>query len=184
MEYKTSVELSGVWGISERRIAKLCAEGRIPGAKKIGSAWAIPENAEKPVDARVHSGKYCRGGAREVPPRVQPLENLLNQVFEADCLEKMQEIPDASIDMVLCDLPYGVTQNDWDCYIPLDRLWEQYTRIIKPAGVIVLTSSGIFTAKLILSRPDLFKYKLVWEKSKPTNFLNAKKQPLRKHEDI
>lgn len=183
MEYKTSVELSRIWGISERRIAKLCAEERIPGAKKIGSAWAIPENAEKPVDARVHSGKYRRG-AKDAPAPVQPLENLLNQVFEADCLEKMREIPDGSIDMVLCDLPYGVTQNDWDCYIPLDRLWEQYTRIIKPNGVIVLTSSGIFTAKLILSRPDLFKYKLVWEKSKPTNFLNAKKQPLRKHEDI
>lgn len=173
MEYKTTVEMAGIWGISERRIAKLCAESRIPGAKKIGNAWAIPDGAEKPNDARVHAA-----------PHTKPLERLLNQVFQADCLEKMQEIPDGSIDMVLCDLPYGVTQNDWDCYIPLDRLWKQYQRIVKPDGVIVLTSSGIFTAQLILSRPDLFKYKLVWEKSKPTNFLNAKKQPLRKHEDI
>ena len=109
---------------------------------------------------------------------------LLNTVFEEDCLEKMKEIPDQSIDMVLCDLPYGITQNAWDCYIPLDRLWAQYLRILKTNGVVALTSHGVFTAKLILSQEKLFKYKWVWEKSKPTNFLNAKKQPLRKHEDV
>jgi len=112
------------------------------------------------------------------------LSGLLNRVFEADCLEKMEDIPDKSIDMILCDLPYGMTQNAWDSYIPLDRLWRQYRRIIKTNGVIALTSHGIFTAKLILSQEKLFKYKWVWAKSKPTNFLNAKKQPLRKHEDI
>lgn len=112
------------------------------------------------------------------------MSRLLNRVFEADCLEKMQDIPDNSIDMILCDLPYGMTQNAWDSYIPLDQLWTQYLRIIKANGVIALTSNGIFTAKLILSQEKLFKYKWVWEKSKPTNFLNAKKQPLRKHEDV
>jgi len=112
------------------------------------------------------------------------LNGLLNRVFEADCLEKMQDIPDHSIDMILCDLPYGMTQNAWDSYIPLDRLWMQYLRVIKSNGVIALTSQGVFTAKLILSQEKLFKYKWVWEKSKPTNFLNAKKQPLRKHEDV
>ena len=115
---------------------------------------------------------------------INPLNNLLNQVFQADCLEKMKDIPDGSIDMILCDLPYGITQNKWDCDIPLDLLWEQYLRIIKPNGAIALTSNGIFTAKLILSQEKLFKYKWVWEKSKSTNFLNAKKQPLRKHEDV
>ena len=115
---------------------------------------------------------------------IHGVENLLNRVFEADCLEKMKDIPDKSIDMILCDLPYGITQNAWDSYIPLDKLWAQYTRIIRPNGVIALTSHGVFTAKLILSQEKLFKYKWVWEKSKPTNFLNAKKQPLRKHEDI
>jgi site-specific DNA-methyltransferase (adenine-specific)/modification methylase len=114
----------------------------------------------------------------------QNINDLLNRVFEADCLEKMQDIPDESIDMILCDLPYGITQNAWDSYIPLDRLWPQYLRIIKRNGVIALTSRGVFTAKLILSQEKLFKYKWVWEKSKPTNFLNAKKQPLRKHEDV
>lgn len=112
------------------------------------------------------------------------IDNVINQLFEGDCLEYMNEIPDGSVDMVLCDLPYGMTQNEWDCYISLDELWKQYNRIIKPNGAIVLTSNGVFTAKLILSQPNIYKYKWVWEKSKPTNFLNAKKQPLRKHEDV
>jgi site-specific DNA-methyltransferase (adenine-specific) len=112
------------------------------------------------------------------------LNNIINKLYEGDCLEHMNEIPDGSIDMILCDLPYGITQNRWDCYIPLDKLWEQYNRIIKPNGVIALTSNGVFTAMLIMSQPKIFKYKWVWEKSKSTNFLNAKKQPLRKHEDI
>lgn len=186
MDYKTTVEMSHIWGISERRIAKLCAESRIDGVKKIGKSWVIPEVTEKPTDARIHTGKYCRKAMKDVkiPPEPQGIEHMLNRVFEADCLAKMREIPDGSIDMVLCDLPYGMTQNVWDSYIPLDLLWEEYLRIVKPNGVITLTSSGVFTAMLIMSQPSIFKYKLVWEKSKPTNFLNAKKQPLRKHEDI
>lgn len=111
-------------------------------------------------------------------------KHLLNKVHAGDCLEVMQKIPSGSIDMVLCDLPYGTTQNKWDSVIPLDRLWYEYNRILKRKGVVVLTSQGVFTAKLILSNESFFKYKIVWEKSKPTNFLNAKKQPLRKHEDI
>ncbi len=108
----------------------------------------------------------------------------INNLLEADCLECMKLLPEQSIDMILCDLPYGMTQNNWDSYIPLDKLWVEYKRIIKPNGAIVLTSQGLFTAKLIMSQPKLYKYKWVWEKSKPTNFLNAKKQPLRKHEDV
>lgn len=112
------------------------------------------------------------------------LDRFVNQVIEDDCLNVLPEIPDKSIDMILCDLPYGTTQNKWDSVIDLNRLWAEYTRIIKDNGAIVLTSQGIFTARLILSKEDWFKYKLVWIKSKSTNFLNAKKQPLRKHEDI
>ncbi len=108
----------------------------------------------------------------------------LNRVYEEDCLRGMKKIKDKSIDMILCDLPYGTTQNKWDSVIPLNKLWKEYHRIIKDNGAIVLTSQGIFTAKLILSNEQYFKYKVVWEKSKSTNFLNAKKQPLRKHEDI
>ena len=125
---------------------------------------------------RVHSKKRAPSYERE--------ENIANSVYEGDCLEVMDEFPAASIDMILCDLPYGTTQNKWDYSIDLENLWVQYRRVIKSDGAIVLTSQGLFTAKLILSNEKWFKYKMVWEKSKPTNFLNAKKQPLRKHEDI
>lgn len=108
----------------------------------------------------------------------------INNVIKADSIKTMKKIADNSIDMVLCDLPYGHTQNKWDSLIPLDELWEQYERIVKEDGAIVLTSSGMFTAELMLSNPKLFKYKLIWIKSKATNFLNAKKQPLRKYEEI
>jgi site-specific DNA-methyltransferase (adenine-specific) len=107
-----------------------------------------------------------------------------NQIIEGDCLEVMKDIPPKSIDMILCDLPYGTTQNKWDSLIPVNKLWIEYERIIKENGAIVLTSQGIFTSKLILSNEKLFKYKIIWIKSKPTNFLNAKKQPLRKYEEI
>lgn len=112
------------------------------------------------------------------------IEELKNKVIQGDCLEVMQSFPDKSIDMILCDLPYGTTRNKWDSVIDLDTLWKEYYRIIKDRGAIVLTSQGVFTAKLILSNEKDFKYKIVWIKSKATNFLNAKKQPLRKHEDI
>lgn len=112
------------------------------------------------------------------------IKGFLNKIIQGDCLRIMKSIPDNSIDMVMCDLPYGTTQNKWDSVIPLDKLWKEYNRIVKPNGAIVLTSQGVFTAKLILSNEKMFKYKIVWEKSKPTNFLNAKKQPLRKHEDV
>jgi site-specific DNA-methyltransferase (adenine-specific) len=107
-----------------------------------------------------------------------------NCLFEGDCLEILPTLPGNSINLILCDLPYGTTQNRWDSVIDLEKLWAEYRRILKPNGAVVLTSQGVFTAKIIMSNEQWFKYKIVWEKSKPTNFLNAKKQPLRKHEDI
>jgi site-specific DNA-methyltransferase (adenine-specific)/modification methylase len=112
------------------------------------------------------------------------IEKHINTLIEGDCLSIMESIPSHSVDMIICDLPYGTTQNKWDSVIPLNNLWMHYKRIIKENGVIALTSQGIFTAKLIISNEKWFKYKYVWVKSKPTNFLNAKKQPLRKHEDV
>ncbi len=119
-----------------------------------------------------------------ITPAEQSITKFINMVIAGDCLEVMKKIPSKSIDMILCDLPYGITQNHWDSLIPLDRLWALYERIIKDNGAIVLTGQGLFTAALMLSKPELFKYKITWIKSKPTNFLNAKKQPLRKHEDV
>jgi DNA modification methylase len=112
------------------------------------------------------------------------ISEYLNQVIQGDCLDVMPNIPNKSINMILCDLPYGTTQNKWDSVIDLSKLWKEYTRIVKDNGVIALTAQGLFTAKLIMSNEEWFKYKIVWIKSKSTNFLNAKKQPLRKHEDI
>ena len=118
--------------------------------------------------------------------QVKPLHILTEnyKLYLGDCLDAMKNIPNKSVDMILCDLPYGTTQNKWDTVISFNELWYEYIRIIKNNGAIILFSQGIFTAKLILSNEKWFKYKIVWEKSKATNFLNAKKQPLRKHEDI
>lgn len=110
--------------------------------------------------------------------------NFINNVIKGDSIETMQKISDKSIDLILCDLPYGHTQNNWDSVIPLPKLWKEYNRIIKDNGAILLTSSGMFTAELMMSNPNMYKYKIIWEKSKATNFLNAKKQPLRKYEEI
>lgn len=114
----------------------------------------------------------------------KPISEFENRIIEGDCLDVLPQIPSESINMILCDLPYGHTQNHWDSIIPLKQLWKEYTRIIKRDGAIVLTASGLFTSMLCMSNEKLFKYKIIWIKSKPTNFLNAKKQPLRKYEEI
>lgn len=108
----------------------------------------------------------------------------LNRIYQMDCLEGMKLIPDKSIDMILCDLPYGTTKCKWDEIIPFEPLWEQYERIIKNNGAIVLTGAQPFTSSLVSSNLKLFRYSLVWEKSKSSGFLNAKRMPLRAHEDI
>lgn len=105
-------------------------------------------------------------------------------LIQGDCLEKMKQIDDKSIDMILCDLPYGTTACKWDEIIPFDKLWEQYNRIIKDNGVIVLFSSEPFTSKLISSNINNFKYKWIWEKQKASNFMLAKKQPLKNYEEV
>ena len=106
------------------------------------------------------------------------------QIKQGDCLELMKEIPDKSIDMVLCDLPYGTTRNKWDSVIPLNKLWEQYERVTKDNGAIVLFSQMPFSAELVHSNLKLFKYEWIWEKDNGTGFLNAKKMPLKIHENI
>lgn len=105
-------------------------------------------------------------------------------LMQGDCLERMKEVPDGSVDLVLTDPPFGTTQNKWDSVIPLEDMWAELERVIKPNGAIVLSAAQPFTSTLILSNVDMFKYQWVWEKSKPTGHLNAKKQPLRKHEDV
>jgi site-specific DNA-methyltransferase (adenine-specific) len=105
------------------------------------------------------------------------------QLIQGDCLEKMKDIADKSIDMILCDLPYGTTACKWDTIIPFEPLWEQYKRIIKDNGAIVLTASQPFTSALVMSNIKMFKYEWIWEKT-PTGFLNAKKMPMKSIENI
>lgn len=106
------------------------------------------------------------------------------EFWHGDCLELMRDIPDGSVDMILCDLPYGTTQNKWDSVIPFEPLWEQYWRVIKQNGAVVLTAAQPFTSALIMSQVDAFKYVWYWRKNRATNVLNAKKMPLRDTEEI
>ncbi len=106
------------------------------------------------------------------------------KLYWGDCLEVMKDISDGSIDVVITDPPYGTTACKWDSIIPLEPMWEQLKRIIKPNGAIVMTSSQPFTTKLISSNYEMFKYILVWNKVASVGFLNARRQPLRLHEDI
>lgn len=102
-----------------------------------------------------------------------------------DCLEIMPTLPDKSVDMILCDLPYGTTACKWDTVIPFEPLWTQYKRLIKDRGAIVLTASQPFTSALVMSNPKMFRYEWIWDKvNKYTGFMNAKIRPLKKHENI
>ena len=105
-------------------------------------------------------------------------------LYNGDCLELMKGIKDASIDMILCDLPYGVTDNKWDTVIPLSDLWTEYNRIITDNGAIVLTSQGMFSALLMTTNQKMYRYNIIWEKSNATGFLLANKMPMRIHEEI
>lgn len=114
----------------------------------------------------------------------------LNKIYNEDCLEGMKRIRDKSVDCVICDLPYGVLNSgnkyaQWDKILPMDKVWEQYERIIKDNGAIILFAQGMFTAKLMLSNEKMWRYNLVWNKiNRPTGFLDANRRPLRIHEDI
>lgn len=101
-----------------------------------------------------------------------------------DCLELMKQIPSASVDMVMCDLPYGTTACRWDSVIPFTSLWTEYRRICKTKAAVVLTASQPFTSALVMSNPQDFKYCWVWSKNRPTNYAHAKNKPMKKHEDI
>jgi site-specific DNA-methyltransferase (adenine-specific) len=109
---------------------------------------------------------------------------MLNTVFNEDCLMGMSRIPEKSIDMILCDLPYGTTACKWDVIIPFEPLWKQYERVIKENGAIVLTASQPFTSALVMSNPKMFRYEWVWLKTFFTGFMSASKIPMKAHENI
>ena len=107
-----------------------------------------------------------------------------NTIHLGDCLDLMPSIPSKSVDMILCDLPYGTTACEWDSIIDMSRLWQEYERVIKDNGAIVLTANSVFTFKLWSSNPSLFRYKWIWEKTMPYRFVHANKMPLAQHEDV
>lgn len=106
------------------------------------------------------------------------------KIINGDCLLEMPKLADKSIDMILCDLPYGTTACKWDTIIPFEPLWAQYKRIIKDNGAIVLTASQPFTSALVMSNPDWFRHSWIWEKTSAGNFMSLKYQPQKRHEDI
>lgn len=108
----------------------------------------------------------------------------INQIYLGDCLEVMKDISDKSIDFICCDLPFGSTANHWDKPIPADKLWEQYKRIIKNNGAIALFGTGLFAHKLALSNEKMYKYEIIWHKSKSGSAFTAKYRPIAKHESI
>lgn len=110
-------------------------------------------------------------------------------LYHGDCLDEMRRIPDGSVDMILDDLPYAVTNSkseagQWDNLIPFEPMWEQFLRVTKEDAAIILFAQGMFTARLMLSQPSIYRYSLIWDKCRSTGFLNASKMPLRRHEDI
>ena len=106
------------------------------------------------------------------------------KLYNGDCLEIMKDIPDGSIDMILCDLPYQRTQNKWDSIIPFEPLWEQYKRILKENGVVILFAQTPFDKVLGCSNLEWLKYEWIWEKTQATGYFNAKKMPMKAHENI
>lgn len=108
----------------------------------------------------------------------------LNKIYLGDCLDLLPNIPDNFIDMVLCDLPYQITSNSWDCLIPLDLLWEEYLRVGKENAVFVFTASQPFTSILVSSKIELFKHEWIWIKNRGSNFANTKREPMKEHESV
>ena len=129
------------------------------------------------------SGRWLSDLCRSSNHLVVQME-LFNRIHLGDCFDVFPFVQDKSVDLVLCDLPYGVTACDWDIELDLDRLWPEYKRILAPRGAVVLTATQPFETKLINSNRRWFRYKWVWEKSRAVGFLNAKLMPLRIHEDI
>lgn len=128
------------------------------------------------LQSRLQGRRFGDGGGEKLGDRVQ--------LYHGDCLELLKNVPDTSVDMVLCDLPYGVTKCKWDSVIPFDSLWSAYRRILKPHGVVALFGVEPFSSKLRMSNLEQFKYDWIWEKTNASGFLNAKKQPMRCHETI
>ena len=148
-----------------------------------GKAKASPKRAVKGRKKAPVGKKAVSRGKAKASPALLPVG--MTGIYHGDCLDLMDNIPDGSVDMVLTDLPYAMTDCKWDKHIlDFDALWKQWNRVCKPNAPVLLFASGIFLAQCIMSNPKNYKYKWVWAKPQGTNFGNAKRMPLRQHEDI
>jgi site-specific DNA-methyltransferase (adenine-specific) len=158
-------------------------------SKNKGELVDIINNLNKKEQTNTHETTTIENtliAADPKQPTVSKLEiNSVNyNIINGDCLVEMKTIMDKSVDMILCDLPYGITKNSWDVVIPFDKLWYEYNRIIKDNGAIVLFGSQPFTSLMITTNLNMFRYCLVWEKNKFSDFLNSKRKPMKTNEDI
>lgn len=127
---------------------------------------------------------FTNGQPTSVSPAIAKPFVSRSTFYHGDCLVEMSKIADKSVDMILCDLPYGTTSNKWDAVIPFEPLWKQYNRIIKPTGIIALTASQPFSSALVMSNPTMFKHEWIWIKNKGSNFANTVREPFKEHEQV
>ena len=173
-----------------KELKKLCKKRKIKGYSNKKKAYIInlitKENVKvdnvKVDNVKVDNVKVDNVKVDNVKVDKKTTSNVV--LYHGDCLEKMKLIKDESIDMILCDLPYGMTKNKWDTVIPFESLWLHYNRIIKKNGAIILFGNQPFTSKLVCSNLKMFRYSLVWVKNKFSDFLNAKRKPMKTNEDL
>jgi site-specific DNA-methyltransferase (adenine-specific) len=171
----------GPWLASKRKLAKLSQQ-------QVATATEL----SKPTIVNLEHGKGrissflivmgCLGLTPALSRNEEPKTRA--KLLQGDCLELMPSLADGSIDAIVADLPYAITRIEWDKMIPLEPMWTEFRRLLKPTGVVVLTASQPFTTHLVNSNPAWFKYALVWQKSRKTGFTHAKLKPLKEHEDI
>lgn len=182
----TQADLSRLTGIDQANISRIEkgeVSSRIETYLTIFNALGMDAQINL-FDPMPDSENGVRSDEGEISVPAASDTPFINTILNEDCLTGMSRIPDGSVDMILTDLPYGTTQCKWDAIIPLGPMWAEFRRIIKPKGAIVLTSAQPFTTTLIASNIKNFKYAWVWEKSKATGYLNAKKRPMVAHEDV
>jgi len=158
----------------DRHRCKVC------GWEQPGQGW-VPVSQPVPHTAD-HQGELAAPVTVMLTPVLEPIG--LNTITQGNCLDLLPRVASGSVDMVLCDLPYGTTQNAWDTVIPFDRLWEQYRRILKPGGTVVLSASQPFTTAVVASNYPWFRYEWIWRKNNATGHLNAHRMPMKEHENI
>lgn len=174
-------EAVGAW-IAKRRKAAGYSQANCADRIGLSKPTIVQiEHGRGKVDGLLRAMRIL-GLAPTLVPKGDPLNGI--QIFHGDCLEVMSTLTAGSIDAIIADLPYAATRFDWDQPLPLDRLWAEFRRLLKPTGAVVLTASQPFSAELVMSNREWFKYALVWEKSRPTGFLHSKQMVLKSHEDI